>query len=74
MEDCAKGLGIQLPSFSAKGSKATWTVTGPITPTSTTTPVLDSQGSNTLSYTTGLVPCVLGSARGRTKGPRHHFA
>jgi len=58
VEDCAKGLGLQLPSFSAKGSKATWTVTGPITPTSTTTPVLDSQGSNTLSYTTGLVPCV----------------
>ena len=58
VEDCAKGLGLQLPSFSAKGSKATWTVTGPITPTNTTTPVLDSQGSNTLSYTTGLVPCV----------------
>ena len=58
VEDCAKGLGLQLPSFSSKGSKATWTVTGPITPTSTTTPVLDSQGSNTLSYTTGLVPCV----------------
>jgi hypothetical protein len=58
VEDCAKGLGLQPPTFSAKGSKATWTVTGPITPTSTTTPVLDSQGSNTLSYTTGLVPCV----------------
>ncbi len=58
VEDCAKGLGLQLPSFSAKGSKATWTVTGPITPTSTTTPVLDSQGSNTLSYTTGPVPCL----------------
>ncbi len=58
VEDCAKGLGLQLPSFSAEGSKATWTVSGPITPTSTTTPVLDSQGSNTLSYTTGPVPCV----------------
>jgi len=58
VEDCAKGLGLQLPSFSAKGSKATWTVSGPITPTSTTAPVLDSQGSNTLSYTTGPVPCV----------------
>jgi hypothetical protein len=51
-------LGLQLPSFSAQGSKATWTVSGPITPTSTTTPVLGSQGSNTLSYTTGPVPCV----------------
>jgi hypothetical protein len=58
VEDCAKGLGLQLPPFSAKGSKATWTVSGPITPTSTTTPVLDSQASNSLSYTTGLVPCV----------------
>ena len=58
VEDCAKGLGLQLQTFSAKGSKAPWTVTGPITPTSTTTPVLDSQGSNTLRYTTRLVPCV----------------
>lgn len=57
VQDCAQALHITLPSLTAKGAKATWTVAGPITPTSTTSPTLDAQGSNTLGYITGLVPC-----------------
>jgi hypothetical protein len=57
VQDCAQALHITLPSLTAAGAKATWTVGGPITPTSSTSPTLDAQGSNTLRYTTGLVPC-----------------
>jgi hypothetical protein len=57
VQDCAQALHITLPSLTAAGAKATWTVTGPITPTTSTSPTLDAQGSNTLLYTTGLTPC-----------------
>ena len=57
VQDCADALHITLPSLTAAGAKANWTVGGPITPTSSTSPTLDAQGSNTLRYTTGLVPC-----------------
>ena len=57
VQDCAQALHIALPSLSAKGAKATWAVAGPISPTTSISPTLDAQGSNTLEYTTGLLPC-----------------
>ena len=57
VRDCAGALHITLPSLSANGAKATWTLVGPLSPTTSTSPTLDKQGSNTLQYKTGLLPC-----------------
>ena len=52
VQDCAQKLNVPLPQLSAKGAKATWTVTGPLIPTSDTSVTLGGDSSNTLSYRT----------------------
>jgi hypothetical protein len=57
VKDCAAALNITLPSLTAQGAKATWTLVGPLTATSATAVTLDHQGSSTLQYRTGPSPC-----------------
>ncbi len=52
VQDCAQKLNITLPKLNAKGAKATWTVAGPLSPTSSTSVTLDAGGSSTLNYET----------------------
>ncbi|HXW79383.1 MAG TPA: hypothetical protein VEJ84_07775, partial [Acidimicrobiales bacterium] len=52
VQDCAQKLNVPLPELNAKGAKATWTVVGPLTPTSDTSVTLGQDSSNTLSYDT----------------------
>jgi hypothetical protein len=57
VKDCADAFNITLPSLTAKGSKATWALVGPLTATSATAVTLDNQGSSTLQYRTAPSPC-----------------
>ncbi len=52
VQDCAQKLNITLPTLSAKGATGTWTVVGPLSPTSATSVILGTGGANTLNYET----------------------
>ena len=68
VKDCAGALGITLPSLTANGTPATWTVSGPLSPTSSTSVTLDTTGSNTLTYRTSTTPTSPGCG-GPSPGP-----
>jgi hypothetical protein len=54
--DCAKALNITLPSLTANGTPATWTLGGPLFATTATSVTLNTAGSSSISYKTGDSP------------------
>lgn len=72
VSDCASALNVTLPSLSAGGADATWTLSGPLQASGSTSVVLDHNASSTLAYTSSAaaVPatCVPGSTTPNSAG------
>jgi hypothetical protein len=69
VSDCAKALSITLPSLTANGSPATWSLGGPLVASSATTVALDAAGASSVSYRTALPPINPDCGSGTTPPP-----